>query len=144
MDGEDLAALCARLARRLTEAERPVLAEHGLLMWGYIALSHLAEQPASTQSALAEAIRYDKTRLIAVLDELENQGLIERRPDPADRRAHRVRLTSAGKARHAAAQAAIRTMETEVLSDLSSAERETLRDTLTRVAGHTRVKPVAG
>jgi hypothetical protein len=43
---------------------------------------YLARQPAGTQLALAEAIRYDKTRLIGLLDELERDGLITRKPDP--------------------------------------------------------------
>ena len=85
-DEEDLGALFARVTRRLIDAERPLLAELGLSMWGYIALSHLAHAPAETQLALAQAISYDKTRLIGLLDELAADGLITRTPDPADRR----------------------------------------------------------
>src|SRR4051812_50149882 len=86
MSEQDLAALTARTTRRLIAAERPILKAHGLSMWGYIALSHLAHEPAGTQLALAEAMRYDKTRLIGLLDELEREGLVTREPDPADRR----------------------------------------------------------
>ena len=50
-DEEDLGALFARVTRRLIDAERPLLAELGLSMWGYIALSHLAHAPAETQLA---------------------------------------------------------------------------------------------
>jgi DNA-binding MarR family transcriptional regulator len=135
MDGEDLGAVFAHITRRLIDAERPLLAAHGLSMWAYIALSHLTRRPAGTQLALAEAIGYDKTRLIGLLDELERDGLITRKPDPADRRARTVSLTAAGKRRHAAAQAAVRAMEDEFLSGLSATDRDRLRRTLTRLAG---------
>ena len=134
MDREDLGALSARVTRRLIDAERPLLAAHGLSMWAYIALSYLARQPAGTQLALAEAIRYDKTRLIGLLDELERDGLITRKPDPTDRRARTVNLTPAGKKRHAAAQADVRAMEDEFLGDLSATERDRLRRVLARLA----------
>ncbi|MDX6727756.1 MAG: hypothetical protein QOK49_2561 [Baekduia sp.] len=124
MDREDLGALSARVTRRLIDAERPLLEAHGLSMWAYIALSHLAREPVGTQLALAQAINYDKTRLIGLLDELERDGLITRKPDPADRRARTVDLTAAGRRRHAAARADVRAMEDEFLGDLGAAERD--------------------
>jgi DNA-binding MarR family transcriptional regulator len=133
-DEEDLGALFARITRRLIDAERPLLAELGLSMWGYIALSHLAHAPAETQLALAQAISYDKTRLIGLLDELEADGLITRRPDPADRRARIISLTDPGTKRQAAARRAIRKMEDDVLAGVSAAERTRLRRTLARLA----------
>jgi predicted transcriptional regulator len=95
----DLAAMVAPLARTLIAAEEPVLRAHGISMWGYVVLTALAEEaaePVRTQAALAQAIGADKSRIIGVLDELQEQGLIERYPDPADRRgaparAHPVR-----------------------------------------------------
>jgi DNA-binding MarR family transcriptional regulator len=137
-DEQDLAALAAQLARRLADAERPILDEHGLSMWAYAALSHLAHAPAGTQLELAQGIRYDKTRLIALLDGLEADGLITRAPDPADRRAKVVALTRAGADRHAAAQRAIRAMEADVLGDLPEAERTRLRRALARAVDAAR------
>jgi DNA-binding MarR family transcriptional regulator len=133
-DDEDLGALFARITRRLIDAERPLLTELGLSMWGYIALARLAHAPAETQLALAQAIRYDKTRLIGLLDELEAAGLVTRTPDPTDRRARIVSLTAAGSERHQAARAAIRTMEDELLAGLPATERARLRRTLARLA----------
>jgi DNA-binding MarR family transcriptional regulator len=144
MDREDLGALFARITRRLIDAERPLLAARGLSMWGYIALSHLADRPADTQLALAQAIGYDKTRLIALLDDLERDGLITREPDPTDRRAHMVRLTAAGESRHAAARADIRAMEEALLAQLSAADRRSLLSTLPRLAGSDEVSLPGG
>ncbi len=68
--------------RELIAAEEPVLAAHGLTMWGYVVLVTLDRGDMRTQAALAEAINADKTRIIRTLDELQEQGYIERLPDP--------------------------------------------------------------
>jgi DNA-binding MarR family transcriptional regulator len=141
MEQEDLGALFAHITRQLIEAERPLLEAHGLSMWAYIALSHLARQPAGTQLALAQAIRSDKTRLIALLDELEREGLITRTADPTDRRARIVTLTKAGRARQAAARADIRRMEDEFLQDLGATERTRLRSTLAGLGSTFHARP---
>jgi DNA-binding MarR family transcriptional regulator len=134
MDREDLGALFARATRRLLEAERPLLEDQGLSMWQYIVLSRLAREPAGTQLALAQAIGYDKTRLIGLLDELEQRGLVVRERDPADRRARIVHVTQKGNRVHAAAQASIRTMEDELLADVTPAARKQLLAALTELA----------
>jgi DNA-binding MarR family transcriptional regulator len=131
---EDLGALLAGATRRLIEAERPLLAERGLTMWAYIALSRLAAAPASSQLELATAMGYDKTRLIALLDELETEGLLTREPDPRDRRARVIALTTAGRKRHAAARRAIAAMEERVLDGLSDTDRRRLRRALAHLA----------
>jgi DNA-binding MarR family transcriptional regulator len=102
-------------------------------MWAYIVLSRLGAEPAQTQLALAKAIGYDKTRLIALLDELERDGLLTRRPDPADRRARLVQLTPSGERLLKAARADIREMEAVLLDNLAPADRATLLTVLPRL-----------
>jgi DNA-binding MarR family transcriptional regulator len=131
---EDLGALLARCTRRVIAEERPLLAEHDLSMWAYVVLSRLSTAPAESQLALAEAINYDKTRLIGLLDELEDQGLVTRRPDPADRRARIVRLTPEGEARYAATRRSIRSMENRLLADLTASDQRRLRRMLAELA----------
>jgi DNA-binding MarR family transcriptional regulator len=133
VERQDLAASFALIARQLADAERPLLDAHGLSMWAYIVLSQLARASVGTQLELAQAIGYDKTRLIARLDELEADGLVTREPDPSDRRARRVHLTAAGRARHGAARSDIRAMEDELLATLSAAERKLLLTVLPRL-----------
>jgi DNA-binding MarR family transcriptional regulator len=134
----DLAASLVVLTRRLIAAERPILDDHGLTMWGYIVLSQLGTGDAATQHALAAAIGYDKTRLIGVLDELEHGGLVSRSADPTDRRARIVSLTTAGRDRQAAAQRAIHAMEDRMLAHVGADERHTLQDLLTRAISRPR------
>ena len=122
-DRPDLAAMVARLARALIEAERPILATHELPMWGYIVLTALRDEPMRTQAALARSIGADKTRIIGVLDDLQERGLIEREPDPADRRVRLLRLTAAGRRLQGTVRSAIREQEEGVLGELSAADR---------------------
>jgi DNA-binding MarR family transcriptional regulator len=131
---DDLGALFARVTRRLIAEERPLLDARGMTMWEYIALSHLGRGAAGSQLAMADAIGYDKTRLIALLEGLEGRGLVRREPDPRDRRARVVRLTPAGTSTLRAARNDIRRMERRVLSDLSADERDVLLAVLPRLA----------
>jgi DNA-binding MarR family transcriptional regulator len=119
----DLAAMLQPLLRALVAAELPVLARNGVSMWGYTVLSALDGGPARTQAALAQAIGADKTRIIGVLDELQDAGLICREPDPADRRARLLSITPAGHRARAAVQAEIQSNENRVLGLLPAADR---------------------
>ncbi|HEX6519173.1 MAG TPA: MarR family transcriptional regulator [Streptosporangiaceae bacterium] len=127
----DLAAMLHPLVRALVAAELPVLARHGISMWGYVVLNALDGSPARTQAALAQAIGADKTRIIATLDELQRAGLITREPDPADRRVRLLAITAAGRQVRGAAQAAIQANEDRVLARLPPADRQAFL----RVAG---------
>ena len=131
---EDLAALFTIISRRLIEEERPLLDAHGLTMWEYIVLSRLIRRAAPSQLVLAQAIGYDKTRLIALLDGLVQRRLVAREADPSDRRAHLVTLTEAGRELHASTQADIRAMESRVLGTLDDVERSVLLTTLPKLA----------
>ncbi|MGW0183802.1 MarR family winged helix-turn-helix transcriptional regulator, partial [Nocardia sp. NPDC003345] len=113
-DRPDLAAMLAPLTRSLIAMELPVLEEHGVSMWAYSVLTALSAGPARGQGVLAQEIGADKTRIIAVLDDLQARGLIERTPDPADRRARLLELTPRGRELHASAQARIRAREEEL------------------------------
>ena len=96
------------LARALVAREEPALLAHDISMWGYVVLTALAEQPVRTQAALAQAINADKSRIIGVLDDLQQRELIKRQPDAADRRVHLLSLTPAGDRLRRSVEAAIR------------------------------------
>jgi DNA-binding MarR family transcriptional regulator len=120
----DLAAMMYPLSRALIAAELPILRTHEISMWGYAVLNTLVEQPIHTQSALAKAIGADKTRIIPVLDELQERALIERSPDPEDRRARQLAVTDAGRALRAAVQTDIQRGEDHLLARLPAADRK--------------------
>jgi MarR family transcriptional regulator, organic hydroperoxide resistance regulator len=115
--------MTTRLNRALLAAERPILARHDLPMWGYSVLIALDSRPIRTQTALADAIHADKTRLIGVLDHLEQRGLIERISDPADRRARLLSITPTGQRLYRAVQRDIRRNEERLLGQLEPRDR---------------------
>lgn len=117
--------MLAPLIRQLIAAEMPVLDDHGLSMWGYSVLLALDDSPVRTQAALAESIGADKTRIIPTLDELQDQGYIEREPDPDDRRVRLLTITDAGRAVKDAVQTAIQRGEERWLQTLSPDDRRT-------------------
>lgn len=119
----DLAAALHPLTQALIEAELPVLAAHGLSMWGYAVLSALDGGPVRTQAALAEQVGADKTRIITTLDRLQGAGLICRESDPRDRRVRLLSITPAGQRRRASAQAQIQANEDDLLALLPPADR---------------------
>jgi DNA-binding MarR family transcriptional regulator len=137
-DRRDLAAMLVPLARTLVAREEPVLRAHGVSMWGYVVLTALAEQPVRTQAALAQAINADKSRIIGVLDDLQQRELIKRQPDAADRRVHLLSLTPAGDRLRRSVEAAIRGSEEEVLAALPPADRKAFLRSLKALYGRYR------
>ncbi|KHO23287.1 MarR family transcriptional regulator [Mycolicibacterium setense] len=119
----DLAAMLAPLLRELLAAEQPVLDAHGVTMWGYVVLLTLDRSSVRTQAALAEAIGADKTRIIRTLDDLQQQGFIEREADPDDRRVRLLAITDAGREVKDAVQREIQRGEERWLGELSADDR---------------------
>jgi DNA-binding MarR family transcriptional regulator len=101
---------------------------------GYQVLSSAAKGDAGTQLAMAQRLGVDRTVMTYLLDDLEKAGLVERKPDPADRRARRVLLTEDGRARLCDVERRLRRVEDHVLGPLDATERDTLRTLLQRVA----------
>jgi DNA-binding MarR family transcriptional regulator len=101
---------------------------------GYQVLAAAVSGAEGTQLALANKLGVDRTVMTYLLDDLEQAGLIERRPDPADRRARRIVATDAGRATMCELQGKLQHVETRVLSALAEPERAVFRDLLRKVA----------
>ncbi len=98
-------------------------------------LSALARGEVRSQAALADAIGADRTRLIAVLDRLQADGLISRDPDPDDRRVRVLALTDSGRRRRAAVHGEIAAGEKVLLAGLGPGAEAALRITLDHLLG---------
>jgi DNA-binding MarR family transcriptional regulator len=129
------------LGRALMRAEEPVLAANGLTMWGYSVLLALGGQPARSQAALAAQIGADKTRLIPILDDLQERGLIERHPDPVDRRSHLLEVTPEGRRASRKTQQEIQHREEGLLAELPGQDRETFLHALDVLSARIREQP---
>lgn len=101
---------------------------------GYLVLATLGRGEPTTQVALAQHLGVDRTMMTYLLDDLEDAGLVDRRPDPADRRARRVTLTDTGQARLAELMCGLRSAEDELLQPLDAEEQTQLRKLLSRLA----------
>jgi DNA-binding MarR family transcriptional regulator len=84
----DLARLIRKLADRRARA-------HGMTRAQWIILARLRRRPGLIQNELAEILEVEPITVGRLVDRLEARGLVERRPDPADRRVRRLHLTPA-------------------------------------------------
>lgn len=89
----------------------------------YAILGALVAIGPTSQRQLAEHLHVNRTVMVKLLDELERRGLVERRRDPADRRANALHATAAGEAELAVMEADIERGEALLSERLSAAER---------------------
>jgi len=100
-----------------------------------LTLTVLRDLGGSTQQALATRLSIDRTNLVGLLNELETEGLIERRRSPEDRRRHIVEITPRGRDTLAKAEFALAAVEDEVLAALDTEQREALYQLLVQATG---------
>ncbi|WP_433533326.1 MarR family winged helix-turn-helix transcriptional regulator [Micromonospora sp. CA-263727] len=101
---------------------------------GYHVLTAADRRPARNQGAIAEELGIDRTVMTYLIDDLERDGLVLRRPDPADRRSRLVTLTEAGREAARRRRDELRRVESRLLRALTPDEDATLRALLRRVA----------
>jgi DNA-binding MarR family transcriptional regulator len=94
---------------------------------GYQVLSAAAQGKVGSQLALAQHLGVDRTVMTYLLDDLEAARLIERRADPADRRARRIVATQLGTELLATLNDRLRAAEAHLLTPLDPETRETFR-----------------
>jgi DNA-binding MarR family transcriptional regulator len=102
--------------------------------WGV--LSTLAESGPLTQIELATALSIDRTAMVYLLDELEEQALVERVRNANDRRSFLVHLTAKGGRKQRKAATELAGQAETLLEPLAAEERRQLVDLLTRIADH--------
>ena len=120
----------AHVGRVLAHRQQEALARHGLDLRSYTTLMGLEHAPCATQLMLAKESRVDKSTLVAILDDLEKAGWVERTPDARDRRARIVCATAAGKAKLAAAHACVSATEKALLGALDASLRQAFVEAL--------------
>jgi DNA-binding MarR family transcriptional regulator len=94
-----------------------------------------------TQIEIARMIGVDKTTMVVTLDELERDGLAERRPSSKDRRARVIAVTAKGKAMVRKSTEVVKRVQDEVLATLPARERAALVDGLQRLVSERLAEP---
>jgi DNA-binding MarR family transcriptional regulator len=112
---------------------RHALAATGLTTRHGMTLMHLAQAGPLSQRALLDLLGVDPSVLVAILNELEGNGLAQRRRDLADRRRHIVAITPAGADMVVTIDAAIADVERDLFADLATDEVSHLRRLLARI-----------
>ncbi len=125
--------LIARIARVVRQRFEQALTPVGLRQRHVVALSYLRGHGPTAQQQLAERLCMDASSLVCLLNELEEDELVARKRDRADRRRAIVELTSHGERALCEVDAALETVENEVLTGLDESERALLHALLAKL-----------
>lgn len=101
---------------------------------GYQVLSTVVHEDVPSQLALAERLGIDRTVMTYLIDDLVRAGLVERQPNPADRRQRKIVATADGARTLAGLEEKAGEAEDAVLAALEPGERKTFRAMVQRVA----------
>jgi DNA-binding MarR family transcriptional regulator len=122
---------CAQVAafESFKDYLRPYALSPGQLGTMYL----IAANPNATQSAIADALLFDRSTMVQIIDQLEARALVVREPSANDRRSHALRLTAHGSTLVAELAEIVRRHEAQIAQALSAEERRTLIRLLARV-----------
>lgn len=103
-----------------------VLKPFDLRVLTFSALVLIDENQGLSQTQLADAMGMERPNLVAIVDALEQRGLVQRQQAPTDRRAYALQITPQGKTLCATVKAAVALHESTLLQDLDDATRTTV------------------
>jgi MarR family transcriptional regulator, transcriptional regulator for hemolysin len=126
----------ARTAKSVSRAFDDALAEAGGSVPVWLVLISLKTQQVRNQRELAEAVGIREATLTHHLNAMDEQGLITRRRDPANRRVHLVELTEAGEAAFQRMRGAATAFDQQLRAGLSGDEVSQLEALLGRLAAN--------
>lgn len=98
-----------------------------------IVLASVANKEADSATSLCKSISYDPGAMTRMIDRLEQKGLIRRTPNPEDRRATNLEMTTAGRALYPQLLAAKENVQTQFLRGFSKDEVRLVESLLNRM-----------
>ena len=129
--------LMARLGDDTRRRFHRALEPEGLHPRDFGVMTMVAAHPGLSQQQLHEKTAIDPSSMVAVIDELEAQGLAERRPHPDDRRARSIYLTDRGRETLERVREMTTRIQRELFGPLSPEELSTLHSLLRKLAAGT-------
>jgi DNA-binding MarR family transcriptional regulator len=119
--------LLSKAHLRVHVSANEALAPLGLTVKHYGLLTLLVHEGPISQGRLGEVMKIDRTTMVALIDDLERAGHVDRTRNPEDRRAYALVATASGKRIQRSAATLMKRVYDETLSPLSAAERRELR-----------------
>ncbi|WP_433248932.1 MarR family winged helix-turn-helix transcriptional regulator [Streptosporangium sp. CA-135522] len=104
--------------------------------WHYAVLVALQESGPASQSTLSRRTGIYRSDLVAVINELADRGMVQRAPDPADRRRNVITMTPQGRDHLSRLDTLLASFQDDLLAPLTEPEREQLIGFLERLVGH--------
>jgi len=128
-----LLAMAAAHADRLVTAG---LAGADAHKWHYAVLAALHDDGPASQADLSRRTGIYRSDMVAVLNELEERGLLRRTVDPTDRRRNVISITGQGDQQLTRLDTLVTSLQDNLLAPLSTADREQLVDLLSQLIAH--------
>jgi DNA-binding MarR family transcriptional regulator len=125
------------LLRRFDASLRPF----GFAMSHFPVLRALADGRGRSQTALALAAGVEQPSMAETLARMERDGVVQRKPNPDDKRGILFSVTARARGRFPQARSALVACERRAMAGLSEAEQAVLRDLLQRVAANLEAEP---
>lgn len=110
----------------------------GVRGYHYLLVSALREHGPASQIELATRTGIDRSDVVAAINALADAGVVERTPDPADRRRNIITLTPTGRERLKALDAVVDDVQRDFVAPLDDAEQQELIRLLTKLLDHHR------
>jgi DNA-binding MarR family transcriptional regulator len=120
----------ALIANRIVDQ---ALAQAGVRRYHYALLAALEEFGPASQAALGRRTGIDRSDMVATVNDLAERQLVERAPDPEDRRRNIITITAAGRRQLTHLDQLLAAAQDEFLAPLPAADRRNLIDLLTRL-----------
>lgn len=133
MNTDSLGFLLADVSRLLRRAIQQRMEGSELTFPQARVMMSISRKEGIRQVELAELLELQPIALVHLLDQLAQRGLVERRPDPTDRRAHQLFLTAAAAPHLAAVKQIAATIQTDMLRGLSKQQSEQVLSNLRTV-----------
>jgi DNA-binding MarR family transcriptional regulator len=141
---DDVGFLLSYSSGRAVRASNARLAPLGLRVRQYSVLSVVCDSHGISQRELSDVLGLDPSQIVALVDDLQALGLVERLPDPADRRTRLVAATRKGETTRKRGRAAVESAREDFLSPLDVQDRGVLAEILQRMVIEDQAESVVG
>ncbi|RNB84613.1 MarR family transcriptional regulator [Brevibacillus fluminis] len=133
---ECLTFLLGKAQQRSYQIGKQLLQPYGVTPVQYAMLHLLYERDGQNGAELGERLRLDSATMTGLIDRMAQNRLVERRPDPCDRRVNQIFVTDRGQELQAVLHQSMQVAEEETVQALTDDEVSLLKNLLYRIGLH--------